>query len=79
MAPMSGTHVTNRIRELRFHASEMTQKELAKRIGVSRQTVVAIEKAQYSPTLELAFRIASVFNVPLDSVFRYEPESSRSD
>ena len=68
------THVTNRIRELRFHAGEMTQQELAERIGVSRQTVVAIEKARYSPTLELAFRIAAVFDVPLDAVFAYEPD-----
>jgi len=67
------TAVTNRIRHLRFHADEMTQQELADKIGVSRQTVVAIEKARYSPTLELAFRIAEVFDVPLESVFRYEP------
>lgn len=71
---MSKTHVTNRIRELRFHAGEMTQQELARRIGVSRQTVVAIEKARYSPSLELAFRIARVFETPIESVFRYEPE-----
>jgi len=70
---MRKTDVTNRIREMRFHASEMTQQELAERIGVSRQTVVAIEKARYSPTLELAFRIAAVFEVPLEAVFRYEP------
>lgn len=71
---MTKTRVTNRIRELRFHAGEMTQQELAERIGVSRQTVVAIEKARYSPTLELAFRIARVFGVPLDQVFRYAAE-----
>ncbi len=73
---MRKTHVTNRIRELRFHAGEMTQQELAKRIGVSRQTVVAIEKARYSPTLELAFRIARVFDAPIESVFQYEPGDS---
>ena len=73
---MAKTHVTNRIRELRFHADEMTQQELASRIGVSRQTVVAIEKAKYSPTLELAFRIARVFDVPIESVFRYEPDDA---
>ena len=67
---MSSTTITNRIRELRFHAGEMTQQELAKQIGVSRQTVVAIEKAKYSPTLELAFRIAGVFGVPLNEVFQ---------
>jgi len=68
---MGKTRVQNRIRELRFHANEMTQQELAHRIGVSRQTVVAIEKAKYSPTLELAFQIAEVFNQPLDRVFYY--------
>jgi len=67
------TAVTNRLRELRFHAEEMTQQELANRIGVSRQTVVAIERAKYSPTLELAFRIARVFDVPLEEVFNYAP------
>ncbi|GJM19691.1 MAG: transcriptional regulator [Phycisphaeraceae bacterium] len=66
------THVTNRIRERRFHAGEMTQQRLADLIGVSRQTVVAIERAKYSPTLELAFRIAGVFGVPLEEVFAYQ-------
>lgn len=69
---MPKTRVSNRIRELRFHAGEMTQKQLAERIGVSRQTVVAIEQAKYSPTLELAFKIARVFDRPLDEVFTYE-------
>ena len=53
---------------------EMTQAELAKRIGVTRQTVVAIEKEKYSPSLEVAFRIARVFGVPLEAVFRYDDE-----
>lgn len=66
-----GTPVTNRIRELRFHAGEMTQQALADRVGVSRQTVVAIEQGRYSPTLELAFRIARVFAVPIESVFGF--------
>lgn len=69
---MPGTQVSNRIRELRFHAGEMTQQALAERIGVSRQTVVAIEKARYSPTLELAFRISRVFGEPIESVFSFE-------
>lgn len=69
---MGATQVTNRIRELRFAAGEMTQQQLADRIGVSRQTVVAIEKARYSPTLELAFRIAGVFGVPLEQVFAFD-------
>ncbi|MCA9278069.1 MAG: helix-turn-helix transcriptional regulator [Phycisphaeraceae bacterium] len=73
----SGTGVTNRIRELRFHADEMTQQELAERIGVSRQTVVAIEKGKYSPTLELAFKIARVFETPIDTVFSYDENASK--
>ncbi len=68
------TQVRNVIRSLRFAASEMTQQELADRIGVSRQTVVAIEKARYSPSLELAFRIAAVFQRRLEEVFFYEPD-----
>ncbi|QAY73391.1 transcriptional regulator [Agromyces protaetiae] len=65
------TRVVNDIRALRFRADEMTQAELAKRLGVTRQTVIAIEQGKYSPTLELAFQIARVFGVPLDAVFRY--------
>lgn len=68
----SKTRITNEIRSLRFRHGEMTQQELAARIGVSRQTVVAIERAKYSPTLELAFKIARVFGEPLESVFGYE-------
>ena len=65
------TRVTNRIRALRFEHAELTQAELAERIGVTRQTVIAIEQARYSPSLELAFQIAQVFQVPLDEVFQY--------
>jgi putative transcriptional regulator len=68
---MKPTSVENRIRELRFHAGEMTQQELATRVGVSRQTIVAIEKAKYSPTLELAFQIAGVFGKEIGEVFSY--------
>lgn len=64
--------ISNRIRRLRFDTDEMTQQELADLIGVTRQTVVAIEGDKYSPSLEVAFRIATVFDVPLDEVFRYE-------
>ena len=64
----------NNIRRLRFEAGEMTQQALAEAIGVTRQTVAAIEKGRYSPSLEVAFRIANVFEVPLDAVFRYLPE-----
>ena len=65
------THVTNDIRRLRFDRDEMTQAELADRIGVTRQTVIAIEQGRYSPTLEMAFRIARTFDVPLEDVFQY--------
>jgi putative transcriptional regulator len=68
------TKVTNAIRSLRFAHGEMTQVELADRIGVTRQTVIAIEQGRYSPSLETAFLIARVFGVPLDEVFQY-PET----
>ncbi|MEG3631430.1 helix-turn-helix transcriptional regulator [Streptomyces sp. C6-003] len=63
--------MTNSIRSLRFAHGEMTQAELADRIGVTRQTVIAIEKGRYSPSLQMAFQIARVFKVPLDDVFQY--------
>ncbi len=69
---MSATAIRNNIRRLRFDANEMTQAELAEKVGVTRQTLLAIEAAKYSPTLELAFKIAKVFGVPLDAVFQYE-------
>jgi len=69
-----GKLITNQIRTLRFHASEMTQQELADRIGVTRQTVNAIEGNKYSPSLEVAFRIARVFDVSLERVFQYADE-----
>lgn len=68
------TGITNRIRILRFERAEMTQAELAERVGVTRQTVIAIEKGRYSPSLETAFRIARVFAVPLEQVFQYTDE-----
>ena len=68
------TSVTNSIRALRFAAGEMTQADLADRVGVTRQTIIAIEQGKYSPTLEMAFRIARVFRVPLDEVFQYPDE-----
>jgi len=66
--------ITNNIRKLRFEHDEMTQKALAGKVGVTRQTIVAIENAKYSPTLELAFKIADVFSVKIDAVFKYVPE-----
>ncbi|MEO6714586.1 MAG: helix-turn-helix transcriptional regulator [Mycobacteriales bacterium] len=65
------TKVTNSIRALRFANAEMTQADLAGRIGVTRQTVIAIEQGRYSPSLEIAFQIARAFGVPLDDVFHY--------
>ncbi len=65
------TKVVNSIRALRFTHGEMTQADLADRIGVTRQTLIAIEQGRYSPSLETAFRIARVFGVPLDDVFQY--------
>ncbi len=64
--------INNRIRELRFATGEMTQQDLAQRIGVSRQTVNAIEGGKYFPSLEVAFQIAQVFGAPLDNVFQCE-------
>jgi putative transcriptional regulator len=66
-------NVSNSIRTLRFHAGEMTQAALAEKVGVTRQTIVAIEQGRYSPSLEVAFRIAHVFGVPLDEVFQWTP------
>jgi putative transcriptional regulator len=64
--------ITNKIRELRFFADEMTQQELAELVGVTRQTIMSIEKSKYSPTLELAFKIAEVFGQSLEEVFQYK-------
>lgn len=69
---MSEFTITNNIRTLRFHANEMTQAELAERVGVTRQTINALEAAKYNPSLELAFRIADAFGLGLEEVFTYE-------
>jgi putative transcriptional regulator len=69
---MTKGRIRNNIRKLRFLGSEMTQQQLAEKIGVSRQTVIAIEGDKYSPSLEVAFRIAKVFEVPLEEVFQYD-------
>ena len=71
---MGKSRISNNIRKLRFYHDEMTQKELADKVGVTRQTIVAIENAKYSPSLELAFRIALVFDSPLEEVFSYDPK-----
>ena len=66
------TKVKNRIRRLRFDHDEMTQEELAKRAGCTRQTIIALEQNKYVPSIELAFRVAKAFGVPLEEVFQYE-------
>ena len=71
---MGELHVRNKIRRLRFNHNEMTQEQLAQKVGVTRQTIIAIESAKYSPSLELAFRIALVFGEPLGDVFSYTSE-----
>ena len=68
------TKVSNDIRRLRFEHGEMTQAELADRVGVTRQTIIAIEQGRYSPSLEMAFQIAREFRVPIDDVFHYSAE-----
>ena len=68
--------ISNNIRKLRFNNDEMTQQQLAEKVSVTRQTIVAIEKGKYSPSLELAFRIALAFNVPLEEVFFIEEDNS---
>ncbi|MCM3212936.1 helix-turn-helix transcriptional regulator [Niallia taxi] len=71
-----GKHlVGNHIRRLRFNHNEMTQQQLADKAGVTRQTIVALEKGNYSPSLELAFRISHAFNMPLEEVFFYEKDN----
>lgn len=67
----AGSSISNRVRALRFEHREMTQADLAQRVGITRQTVHAIERNKYSPSLEVAFRISRVFQVPLEDVFQF--------
>lgn len=69
------SRIDNTIRTLRFHAGEMTQAALAEKVGVTRQTIVAMEQGRYSPSLEVAFRVARAFGVPLEQVFQYRGEA----
>ena len=71
--------ISNTIRVLRFNAGEMTQAALAEKVGVTRQTIVAIEQGRYSPSLEVAFRIAAVFGVPLEQVFQWALQDGGAD
>ena len=75
MAKSKANHlIENRIRELRFKHNEMTQQQLADEVGITRQTVIALEKGKYYPSLELAFQIAKTFRLPLEEVFQYKPD-----
>lgn len=74
---MAKTRVRNHIRRLRFEHGEMTQQELAEKVGVTRQTIVAVENEKYSPSLEAAFRIARVFGAPLEDVFEYDADDAK--
>lgn len=76
---MASYNITNNIRKMRFNHNEMTQLELAKKAGVTRQTIVAIENCKYSPSLELAFRIAAVFGTKLEEVFAYEINDDKKE
>ncbi len=67
-------HISNKIRRFRFENEEMTQQELADRVGCTRQTIIALEKGRYIPSLALAFRIARVFEVSLEGVFSYDDQ-----
>ncbi|MEY4530338.1 MAG: hypothetical protein RLZZ156_1059 [Deinococcota bacterium] len=71
---MKSTKITNSIRQLRFSNNEMTQADLAERVGMTRQTIIAIEQGKYSPSLEMAFQIARVFKVSLEQIFHYPEE-----
>ena len=71
---MGKGQIINNIRKLRFFKDEMTQKELAERSGVTRQTIIALEQGKYSPSLDLAFRVSLALDASLEEVFSYEPE-----
>jgi putative transcriptional regulator len=71
---MNNDRISNQIRRLRFEHGEMTQQQLADLVGVTRQTIIAIESGKYAPSLPLAFRIAKVFGVPVEGVFQYEDQ-----
>lgn len=73
------TRVTNRIRALRFEHGELTQAQLADALGVTRQTIIAIEQGRYSPSLEMAFRIARVFGTGIDQVFQYPAQPAEEE
>lgn len=73
---MGSEYLTNNIRKLRFEHGQMTQQELADKVGVTRQTIIATESGRYAPSLPLAFKIAQTFGVPIEQVFQYDDENS---
>jgi len=73
---MGSNRLSNKIRRLRFENGQMTQQQLADRVGVTRQTIIATESGRYAPSLPLAFKIARNFGVPIETVFQYEAEDS---
>jgi putative transcriptional regulator len=73
---MGSEHLSNNIRRLRFEHGQMTQQQLADKVGVTRQTIIATESGRYAPSLPLAFKIAQAFGVPIEQVFQYDNENS---
>ena len=73
---MGSEYLTNNIRKLRFEHGQMTQQQLADKVGVTRQTIIATESGRYAPSLPLAFKIAQAFGVPIEQVFQYDNENS---
>ncbi|OHB62700.1 MAG: transcriptional regulator [Planctomycetes bacterium RBG_13_50_24] len=73
---MGSEHLSNNVRRLRFENDQMTQEQLADKVGVTRQTIIAIESGKYAPSLPLAFRIARTFGVPIEQVFQYDNEQT---
>jgi putative transcriptional regulator len=73
---MGSKHLSNDVRRLRFEHDQMTQQQLADKVGVTRQTIIAIEAGKYSPSLPLAFRIAQTFGVQIEQVFQYDEQES---
>ena len=76
---MAGEELRNRVKRLRFENGQMTQRQLAQEVGVTRQTIITIEANRYSPSLRLAFRIARTFGVSVEDVFQYSPSSDEAD
>jgi len=73
---MSSDYLTNQVRRLRFEHGQMTQQQLADKVGVTRQTIIAIESGKYAPSLPLAFKLARTFDVPIEQVFQYDEQET---